>query len=176
MFVGRLATVGVVIAGMAWIPFLESVGKGQLYTYLQTVQSMLAPAIAAVFMLGIFSRGVSPISGLVGLVLGFALGFGRLILQANHDFAHVNYSPLLQALVDINFLYFSFGVFVFTCIVIFLVSMVTPKASVEKLAGLTYGSITAEQKAEEKGSYGFWEVFHTVVILGILVAIYVYFW
>ena len=52
--VGRLATAGVIVLGMAWIPFLQDLGKGQLYTYLQLVQSLLAPSIAAVFMAGIF--------------------------------------------------------------------------------------------------------------------------
>src|SRR5215470_8918432 len=58
--VGRLATGGMILLGMAWIPFLQDLGKGQLYAYLQLVQSLLAPSIAAVFMLGIFSKGVTP--------------------------------------------------------------------------------------------------------------------
>src|SRR6478672_7248466 len=41
--------------------------RGSLYTYLQLVQSLLAPAIAAVFMLDIFPRRVTPPSGLVAL-------------------------------------------------------------------------------------------------------------
>ena len=56
----------------------------QLYSYLQLVQSLLAPGIAAVFMAGIFSRSVTPKSGLVGLATGFALGMLRLVLQAMH--------------------------------------------------------------------------------------------
>ena len=63
--VGRVATVGVIVLGMLWIPFLQDLGKGQLYTYLQLVQSLLAPSIAAVFMAGIFSSYVTPKSGLV---------------------------------------------------------------------------------------------------------------
>ena len=56
--VGRAATVAVVVAGIAWIPIMQRIGGGQLYGYLQNVQSLLAPAIAAVFMLGIFSKYV----------------------------------------------------------------------------------------------------------------------
>jgi Na+/proline symporter len=54
--VGRIATVAVVVAGIARIPIMQRIGGGQLYGYLQNVQSLLSPAIAAVFMLGIFSR------------------------------------------------------------------------------------------------------------------------
>jgi SSS family solute:Na+ symporter len=173
--VGRLATLGVVLAGMAWIPFLKQIGNGQLYSYLQLVQSLLAPSIAAVFMLGIFSSRVTPRSGLVGIAAGFILGMTRLALVVAKDNGAVFGGPL-GVFVDLNWLYFSFFLFVFTCALIFVVSMVTKAAPAEKLAGLTYGSVSAAQSAEDRKSYGFWEIFHTCVILAILVAVYIYFW
>ncbi|HSC06651.1 MAG TPA: sodium:solute symporter [Steroidobacteraceae bacterium] len=176
VLVGRIATAGVIVLGMLWIPFLQQLGKGQLYTYLQLVQSLLAPSIAAVFMLGIFSSGVTPRSGLYGLAGGFIVGFARLILQASHEMYGIQWPAALQAFVDINWLYFSFFLFVFTCLLIYVVSLVTPKAPPEQIAGLTYDSVTAEQKQAEKEGYGFWEVFHTCVILAIIAGIYIYFW
>ncbi len=175
VFVGRCATVAVVAIGMLWIPFLQGLGNGSLYSYLQLVQSLLAPAIAAAFMVGIFSKGVTPISGLVGLVAGFTVGMTRLVMQALHELMGTTYGAF-QPFVDMNWLYFSFLLFVFSCLTIFAVSTVTPKAAPEKLAGLTFGSVSAEQKAEDKQSYGFWEIFHTAVILLIIVAVYVMFW
>lgn len=174
--VGRVATAGVIVLGMLWIPFLQDLGKGQLYTYLQLVQSLLAPSIAAVFMLGIFANGVTPKSGLVGIITGFVVGMLRLVFQAMHEVYHIEWPGFIQMLVDINWLYFSFMLFVFTCLVIFAVSMVTPKAPPEQIAGITYKTATAEQLAEERDSYGFWEIFHTVVIVGIIAGIYIYFW
>src|SRR6188768_683424 len=91
VFVGRVATGVVIVLGMLWIPFLQDLGKGQLYTYLQLVQSLLAPSIAAVFMLGIFSRGVTPHSGLIGIVTGFIVGMLRLVLQAMHEMYHIEW-------------------------------------------------------------------------------------
>jgi SSS family solute:Na+ symporter len=176
VFVGRLATAVVIVLGMAWIPFLQDLGKGQLYTYLQLVQSLLAPSIAAVFMLGIFSRGVTPHSGLIGIVTGFIVGMLRLVLQATHEMYHIEWPGIVQAFVDINWLYFSFLLFAFTCVLIFAVSAVTKKASPEQLAGLTYGSVTKEQDAVTRASFGFWEIFHTGVILAIIAGIYIYFW
>jgi SSS family solute:Na+ symporter len=175
VFVGRVATAVVILLGMAWIPFLQDLGKGQLYTYLQLVQSLLAPSIAAVFMLGIFSRGVTPHSGLIGIVAGFLVGMTRLVLQATHEMYGIEWGPL-QAFVDINWLYFSFLLFVFTCVLIFAVSVFTTKASPEQLAGLTYGSVTKEQDAATRASYGFWEIFHTAAVLAIIAGIYIYFW
>jgi len=175
VFVGRCATCAVVGIGMLWIPFLESLGRGSLYTYLQLVQSLIAPAIAAVFMLGIFSERVTPQSGLVTLVTGFLIGFGRLVLQGTHETMHINYG-LLQPLIDMNWLYFSFGLFVLSCLLIVLVSLVTPKAPAEQIAGLTYSSITPAQKAEERATYGLPEIVHTCAVLAIIAGVYIYFW
>ena len=173
--VGRVATAAVVVIGMVWIPIMQSMSK-QLYSYLQLVQSLLAPGIAAVFMAGIFSRRVTPKSGLVGLAVGFGLGMLRLLLQGLHGIAGIEWPGLIQDFVDINWLYFSFLLFVFTCAVIFVVSQFTPKASVEQIAGLTYRSVSAQQSSQDRQSYGFWEIFHTCVIVGIILTIYVYFW
>jgi SSS family solute:Na+ symporter len=174
--VGRIATAGVIVLGMAWIPFLQDLGKGQLYTYLQLVQSLLAPSIAAVFMAGIFFDTVTPKSGLVGISTGFALGMARLIMQATHEMYGIQWPGFMQDFVDLNWLYFSFLLFVFTCVLIFVVSAVTPKASPEKLAGLTYRTVTREQLEADRTSYGFWQIFHTVAILAIITGIYIYFW
>jgi len=175
VLVGRIATAGVVVIGMIWIPIMQGLSK-QLYSYLQLVQSLLAPGIAAVFMAGIFSRSATPKSGFIGLATGFTLGMLRLLLQALHQSAGVQWPGPIQALVDINWLYFSFLLFVATCLVIFAVSAVTPKASTEQIVGLTYKSVTAQQTAEDRQTYGFWEVFHTCVVAGIVAAIYIYFW
>jgi len=176
VFVGRVATAAIILLGMAWIPFLQDLGRGQLYTYLQLVQSLLAPAIAAVFMLGIFAHGVTPKSGLIGIITGFLLGMARLVFQATHEMYHIQWPGPIQTLVDINWLYFSFFLFVFTCVLILVVSQFTPKAPEAQLAGLTYKSVTKEQTADDRTSYGFWEIFHTAVIVGIIVSIYIYFW
>jgi solute:Na+ symporter, SSS family len=174
--VGRVATAAVIVLGMLWIPFLQDLGKGQLYTYLQLVQSLLAPSIAAVFMAGIFSSYVTPKSGLVGIVTGFIIGMARLVLQATHETQGIEWPSLIQAFVDMNWLYFSFFLFVFTGVLIWVVSQFTPKASAEQVQGLTYSSVSAAQNAEDRLSYGFWEIFHTCVILGIIASIYIYFW
>ena len=78
--VGRIATVAVVVLGILWIPVMRGLGK-VLYAYLQDVQSLLAPGIAAVFLLGIVSKRTTPAAGLIGLATGFILGMTRLGLK-----------------------------------------------------------------------------------------------
>jgi solute:Na+ symporter, SSS family len=61
-------------------------------------------------------------------------------------------------------------------VLIFAVSVVTKKATPEQLAGLTYGTVTKEQDSATRASFGFWEIFHTAMVLAIIAAIYIYFW
>lgn len=176
LHVGRIATVVIVILGILWIPVMKSVGS-VLYKYLQDVQSVLAPGIAAAFLLGILSRRITPKAGLWGLITGFVVGITRLSAKVYYsttpDAAQTWFKDLFY---DINWLFFSGGMFLFSALVMIMVSFFTKRASVEQLQGLTFGSISAEQKAISRGSWDKWDVIHTVIILGITVAFYIYFW
>jgi solute:Na+ symporter, SSS family len=78
--VGRMATIVIVFLGILWIPVMKGLGK-VLYEYLQDVQSLLAPGIAAVFLLGVLSKRTTPAAGFYGLVIGFILGMARLVFK-----------------------------------------------------------------------------------------------
>ncbi len=79
VFVGRIATAIIVVLGIVWIPVMRGLGN-VLYEYLQLVQSLLAPGIAAVFLLGVFWKRASAKSGLWGLITGFTLGMFMLLM------------------------------------------------------------------------------------------------
>lgn len=78
--VGRIATATVVVLGVCWIPVMLGLGK-VLYEYLQAVQGLLAPAIATVFLLGVFWKRTTAKAALWGMILGFAIGMFRLALN-----------------------------------------------------------------------------------------------
>jgi solute:Na+ symporter, SSS family len=80
VYVGRVATAVVVILGIVWIPVMKGIGN-VLYEYLQAVQGLLAPAIAAAFFMGVFWKRATALGGLAGLAIGFALGMFRLALN-----------------------------------------------------------------------------------------------
>ena len=75
--VGRMATITVVVLGLVWIPIMKGLGS-VLYEYLQNVQSLIAPAIAAVFLMGVFNKKITPKAGEWGLIIGFIIGMFRL--------------------------------------------------------------------------------------------------
>jgi SSS family solute:Na+ symporter len=65
---------------------------------------------------------------------------------------------------------------IFSIFVILVVSRFTKAATAEQVQGLTFSSASAEQKAATRHSWNRWDVIHTVIILGITVAFYIYFW
>ena len=171
--VGRLATGGVVLLGILWIPVM-SVIADVLYEYLQIVQSLIAPAIAAVFMMGVFSKRVTPAGGLYGLIVGFSVGMFRLALMVFRN--HLDPGGWLNWFVSVNWLHFCEFLFVFTAALIALISCFTKNSEKEQLEGRTFGSVTEEQKRETRDSWDRWDVIHSVVILSAVIAFYVYFW
>jgi SSS family solute:Na+ symporter len=171
--VGRVATIVVVLLGIVWIPVMQMIAD-VLYEYLQLVQSMIAPGIAVVFFLGVFSKRITPTAGFVGLVSGFVLGMLRLVLELVKG----SLSPdgVLFMLVDMNWLYYCSWLFAAVFIIVVGTSFFTKQANQEQIAGLTYGSISAEQKAEIRAGVDKWDIIHSVIIVGIIVAIYIRFW
>jgi SSS family solute:Na+ symporter len=178
LYVGRIATVVIVILGILWIPVMKSVGS-VLYNYLQDVQSVLAPGIAAAFLLGILSKKITPKGGMWGLIAGFIIGLTRLSAKVYYTSAAgltAGDNWFKYLFFDVNWLFFCGGMFLFCILVIIAVSMFTPAASALQIQGLTFGSTTPEQKAASRASWNKWDIFHTCVILLITVAFYIYFW
>jgi SSS family solute:Na+ symporter len=102
--VGRLATVVVVVLGLAWIPVMPLISGGGIYQYLQSVQGYLAPPITAVFLLGIFNSRINTRGAVWGLGLGFVLGMSKLMIQAFFGAGKIESPALLAAIGDFNFL------------------------------------------------------------------------
>lgn len=172
--VGRIATVVIVILGILWIPVMRGIGQ-VLYAYLQDVQSLLAPGIASVFLLGVFWKRATPAAGFSGLMTGFILGMTRL--ASNVFESSINPDGLLYRIIlQPNWLHYSIYLFFLCIAVIVVVSFFTKPADRSKTVGLTYGSATPEQLKETRASWNKWDVIHTVIILSITLAFYIYFW
>jgi SSS family solute:Na+ symporter len=172
--VGRIATVVVVVLGILWIPVMKGLGKF-LYAYLQDVQAMIAPGIAAVFLLGILSRRTTPKAGFIGLVTGFILGMTRLAFKVfgtglNQD------GILYQIFFKTNAYHYEIALFFLVIILMIVVSAFTPKADPIAIKGLYVGSATAEQKAITRASWNNWDLLFSGLIIIVIVAFYAYFW
>jgi solute:Na+ symporter, SSS family len=170
--VGRIATGVIVILGMAWIPMMGKIDSG-LYNYLQSVQSYLAPPIAAVFLLGVFFKRLNAEGALTSMVLGFILGMAKLTLQLLQD--SLPAGGLLHQFATMNFLYFCIYLFLFSIVVLVVVSMVTPAPTEEKVRGLTFSTTVADDKAASRASWGTLDVLLSLIVIVIIIAIFAYF-
>ncbi|MDA3852747.1 MAG: sodium:solute symporter, partial [Bacteroidales bacterium] len=63
--IGQMATVVIVVLGILWIPIMRNIGD-VLYEYLQDVQSVLAPGLAAAFLMGVTWKRASAKGGMWG--------------------------------------------------------------------------------------------------------------
>ncbi|MCH1920705.1 sodium:solute symporter [Shewanella sp. A3A] len=170
--VGRIATVAVVVLGIVWIPVMKAIAD-VLYEYLQSVQSLIAPGIAAVFVMGLLSRKITPSAGFIGMLVGFVLGMVRLVLLPFKDSVA---GTSFAWIVDMNWLYYCVMLFIIVCAVIVVVSMFTKAATEEQIQGLTFGTLGKGTMKEVINGLDKWDYIHTVGILGITAFIYWRFW
>ncbi len=175
--VGRFATMVVVVMGIIWIPVMQRISQGGLYKYLQSVQGYLAPPITAVFLLGFFCKRINGHGAVAGLAIGFIAGMTKLTIQAlTGGVDPVITSPgWLVYIGEYNFLFATGWLFLLSIVAIVGVSLLTAPPKYEQIADLTYATATPEQKKESRESWGLVEVLMTVVILGLVLGLYLYF-
>ncbi len=174
--VGRIATAVMVVIGLLWIPVIQ--GSRGLYDYLQSVQGYLAPPIFVVFFFGVFNKRLNAKGALAALLVGFALGLFRLIIDTpvmlNEGFSYEEGS-FFWILNNMFFQYYSLVIFIVSAITMVLVSYASEAPVLAQIKGLTLGTVTVEQKAATKATYRTIDyVISGLVVLLILVA-YLYF-
>lgn len=175
VLVGRIATVVVVLLGLAWMPVMMSMDT--LYTYLQGIQSLLAPSMVAVFTLGIFSKRITPKAGEWGLIGGFAIGMVRLVTNVVTDSGKaVMDGAFWDATAwfwQTNWLIFECWLLVFIIAMMIVVSCFTPAPSKEQVEAITF---TADYRKMIRSSWNVWDIVGTLLVIGLCGAFYWYFW
>ena len=179
VWVGRAATTVMVLVGLLWIPVIQ--GSRGLYEYLQGMQAYLAPPIAAVFFLGVFNRRINAAGCLAALVAGFALGLFRLAVDTPVSLKLAGYEhgydpgTFLWIVNNIYFQYYSVIILLVSIVMLFGVSYATAPPPEGKLVGLTYATISPEQRRESRASWNRWDAINSGIVLLLIAAAYVYF-
>jgi SSS family solute:Na+ symporter len=179
VWIGRVATTVMVLIGLLWIPVIQ--GARGLYDYLQGVQGYLAPPIFTVFFFGVFNKRLNAAGCLAALVVGFAMGVFRLLVDTPVSLKLAGYEAgypegsLLWIVNNIYFQYYSLLIFLVSVVVMIGLSYATAPPPPEKLAGLTYQTVTAADRAKSRASWGTPDVVSSAVVLLLIVAAYVYF-
>lgn len=131
--VGQFATAILVVLGIAWIPLMDLI-EGGLFQKLQSIQAYVSPPIAAVFLIGIFSRKITAKAAKWSLLTGAVLGLARLILELLAD--HLS-GPLLY-FTEINFLHFAVLLFAICVGVLLIVSKSEDEKPIDEIKDITY--------------------------------------
>jgi SSS family solute:Na+ symporter len=85
------------------------------------------------------------------------------------------YGGFLWIVNNIYFQYYSVLITVISIIVLVVVSYATAPPLEEKLTGLTYATITPEQRRQSRESWSTIELVGSAVVVGAIVAAYLYF-
>ena len=179
VWIGRVATSVMVLIGLAWIPVIQG-GRG-LYDYLQGVQAYLGAPIAVVFFLGVFFKRLNAQGALATLLTGFLLGIFRLAVDTpvklgldGYENGYV-YGSFLWVINNMFFQYYSLLIFCVSVAVMVGVSYATREPDYASISGLTYGTMTVEDRVDSRSSWGVRDVFASAMILVAIVASYLYF-
>ncbi len=176
--IGKLATTVIVILGIIWIPIMEKIGGGVMYQYLQNVQSYIAPPVAAVFILGIVWKRVNSKAAITTLMAGLVLLIMRLgseIYFQPEISSEIMVDSYMFVFATINFSHMAILMFFFSILLCVGVTLSTTEPEYSKIVGLSFGTLTQEQKLENKNSYEKIDLILSVILVIIVVAILNYF-
>jgi SSS family solute:Na+ symporter len=179
VWIGRVATVVMVLIGLMWIPVIQ--GARGLYDYLQGIQGYLAPPIFTVFFFGVFNKRLNGKGCLGALIVGFALGAFRLavdtpvtlkIVGFEHGYAEGSFLWIVN---NIYFQYYSLLIFLVSAVVMVAVSYLTEAPRAQEIVGLTFATSTPEQKQQTRSSWNRWDVINSGIVLFLILLAYLYF-
>jgi SSS family solute:Na+ symporter len=172
---GRTATIVMVLIALAWIPVIKN-AKG-LYTYLQSVQGYLAPPIFVVFFLGVFIKRMNGAGALWAMIVGFALGIFRMMVDTPVTLGGAGYTEgsFLWVVNNIYFQYFSVLITIVSAIVMVAVSYMTAAPDDRKIQSLTFSTATVADRAKTRAGWSWREVAASGVVLVCILGGYLYF-
>ena len=174
--IGRIATLVMVLIGLMWIPVIQ--GSRGLYDYLQSVQGYLAPPIFTVFFFGIANKRLNAQGCLAALTIGFLMGLFRLAIDtpiALIDGFSYDEGTLFWIINNIFFQYYSLLIFLVSAVTMVVVSYATSEPSYEQIRGLTFDTLSNEEKAVDRAGVSKWDIIMTGIVILLIVMAYLYF-
>ncbi|XP_069339334.1 sodium/mannose cotransporter SLC5A10 isoform X1 [Eulemur rufifrons] len=186
LLVGRLVIVVLIGVSVAWIPVLQGSNSGQLFIYMQSVTSSLAPPITAVFILGIFWPRANEQGAFWGLIVGLVVGATRLVLEFLHPAPPCGEPDLRPAVLEsIHYLHFAAVLFVLSGAIVVAGSLLTPPPQGVQIENLTWWTLAQDLSLGAKAGdgqmpqkYAFWARvcgFNAILLMCVNIFFYAYF-
>ena len=175
--IGKIATLVIVVLGIAWIPIMEKIGGGVMYQYLQNVQAYIGPPVTAVFLLGILWKRINAQASIVTLSAGLVLLIVRLsseIYFQSEISSGIVVDSVFFEFATINFSHMAIFIFVFSALLCVTVSILTDEPDYSRIKGLSFGTTTREMISKEK-SYTNFDIVFSVLLVLLVIGILVFF-
>uniref|UniRef100_A0A2K5EK48 Sodium/mannose cotransporter SLC5A10 n=2 Tax=Aotus nancymaae TaxID=37293 RepID=A0A2K5EK48_AOTNA len=186
LLVGRLVIVALIGVSVAWIPILQGSNSGQLFIYMQSVTSSLAPPLTAVFVLGIFWRRANEQGAFWGLIAGLVVGATRLVLEFLNPAPPCGEPDTRPAILgSMHYLHFAVALFTLSGAVVVVGSLLTPPPQGGQIENLTWWTLARDLPLVTKAGdgqtpqkYAFWARvcgFNAILLMCVNIFFYAYF-
>ncbi|KAG5837353.1 hypothetical protein ANANG_G00238370 [Anguilla anguilla] len=150
MIVGRVWVLCIVSISICWIPVVQAAQSGQLFDYIQSVTSYLAPPITAVFFLAVFVKRVNEQGAFWGLMGGLAMGLCRMVPEFAFGSGSCLFPSDCPSLVcGVHYLYFAVLLFCCTTVLVVIVSYCTPAIPDKHLHRLVFSLRHSKEPRED---------------------------
>uniref|UniRef100_A0AAY4CGZ6 Sodium/mannose cotransporter SLC5A10 n=1 Tax=Denticeps clupeoides TaxID=299321 RepID=A0AAY4CGZ6_9TELE len=142
LLVGRIVTVILVVISVIWIPILQSANSGQLYVYIQSVTSYLAPPVSSIFVLAVFWKRTNEAGAFWGLMVGLVVGVTRMVLEFAYPPPRCGVEDFAPSVLrSVHYLHFAIILCGLTMAVVMVISLLTPPPPPEQIQNLTWWSL-----------------------------------
>ena len=133
--------------------------------------------MVAVFVLGIYSKRITPKAGEAGMIVGFVIGMLRLLTNiftnTGKDEMTGWFWEATTWFWKTNWLIFEIWLLVFIMLMMVVVSMFTPKPTEKQIDAITF---TGDYKALIRKSWDKWDVIASLGVILFCALFYWYFW
>jgi len=162
---GQLATLFFMGIAVLWAP---QISKAESFMdYMQGVLALISPPVVAVFLAGLFSHRITSNGAFAGLLTGFFIGIGFVILQV----LNIEWAAQIPFLLKAPLIFFA-------CLsVTYLVSLTGTAKNKEALKGLVWTSnLYREETLEMKGLkwYNNYRILSVLLLLATFVVVYIF--
>jgi len=146
LIAGRIFIVFLVVVSVIWIPIIQAAQGSQLFVYIQSITSFLAPPICAVYLLAVFWPRTNEPGAFWGLMGGLVIGLIRFVLEYSYQVPACGSDKerppewWYTLVGNIHFLNFGVILWIISGVITVIVSLLTPPIEKDYLYRLTFWS------------------------------------
>lgn len=148
----RFFTLVLVVISVVWIPFVEGANNSQLFQYVQSVTSYLAPPVCAVYLLSVFWARTTEPAVFWSLMVGLVIGLVRMVFEfaiTAPKCGSGELDPRPWLLRDLHYLHFGIILFLVSTAIAVVITLLTKPIDEKYLHRLTYSTRRSEAVRED---------------------------